>query len=390
MPDDESIVRLLSVLYAAPTETRRWGEFLQELCAMCHVTRAALIAHDLALDDHRILARQGHEIESAGHLYERYYWKFDKWTSDFCRASNGGRVILGEEIWTEKDLLKSIYYNDFLKKYDILQLLGIPYTQAPGVFESISLYRGMREDRFGPEQMSVLKKIAPHLRIALEIRHRLQSLENRISDLETALDSLQSALLLVDTTGAVTYLNRMARSLLTRSKELFVHKCALVARCPGETATIKATIEKAIATVKGEHSQECGVLSIKRHGKRALHVLVAPITSYDSALPGRRAAAVIFIDDPELQPAVPAEVLRTLFGLTPAEARLALTVLGGHTVSEAAELGRVSRETAKSQMSAILSKTGTRRQGELIRLLSRLHGRPSCGPGLKARPAGQK
>jgi DNA-binding CsgD family transcriptional regulator len=69
---------------------------------------------------------------------------------------------------------------------------------------------------------------------------------------------------------------------------------------------------------------------------------------------------------------VPVEVLRTLFRLTPAETRLAQSILNGHSAAEAAELGGVSRETVKSQMNAIFSKTGTRRQGDLIRLLSRL------------------
>ena len=112
-------------------------------------------------------------------------------------------------------------------------------------------------------------------------------------------------------------------------------------------------------------------MSIARAGKRPLHVLTSPIPPSDSPLPARGVAAV-FLDDPELHSLTPAEVLRTLFRLTPAESKLARSVLNGHSLSEAAELGGVSRETAKSQMNAVLSKTGTRRQGELIRLLSRL------------------
>jgi hypothetical protein len=38
--------------------------------------------------------------------------------------------------------------------------------------------------------------------------------------------------------------------------------------------------------------------------------------------------------------------------------------------------GGVSRETVKSQMKAVLAKTGIRRQGELIGLASRLPGLP--------------
>jgi len=71
--------------------------------------------------------------------------------------------------------------------------------------------------------------------------------------------------------------------------------------------------------------------------------------------------------------------LGTLFGLTAAEARLAVTLMEGRSLSEASEVRGLSRETVKSQLSAIFSKTDTKRQGELIRLLARV-------PALGAKP----
>ena len=112
-------------------------------------------------------------------------------------------------------------------------------------------------------------------------------------------------------------------------------------------------------------------MALVRPGKGPLNILVSPISPADRLPPGN-AAAAIFLDDPELHPVIPEEVLRMLFGLSAAEARLAVRILNGNSTSEAAELGQVSRETVKSQLSAVFHKTGTRRQGELIRLLSTL------------------
>jgi DNA-binding CsgD family transcriptional regulator len=58
-----------------------------------------------------------------------------------------------------------------------------------------------------------------------------------------------------------------------------------------------------------------------------------------------------------------------MFGLTPAESRLAEMLVSGLTVQEAALQLFISAHTAKTHLKRILSKTGTRRQSELVSLL---------------------
>lgn len=71
--------------------------------------------------------------------------------------------------------------------------------------------------------------------------------------------------------------------------------------------------------------------------------------------------------------ALPAEdLLRTLFGLTRAEIALTEKLANGQTLTEAAEVASISRETARTHLKSILRKTGTRRQSELTALLAGL------------------
>jgi DNA-binding CsgD family transcriptional regulator len=65
-----------------------------------------------------------------------------------------------------------------------------------------------------------------------------------------------------------------------------------------------------------------------------------------------------------------ADELRRRFGLTPAEARLALAVADGNTTREYAEQRGKSVGTVRFQMKQILAKTGCRRQSELVRLIT--------------------
>ena len=61
--------------------------------------------------------------------------------------------------------------------------------------------------------------------------------------------------------------------------------------------------------------------------------------------------------------------LSSLFGLTPAESRVALLLTDGHSTREIAEMIGVKSSTLKSQLSSIYRKTNTSRQSDLMRLM---------------------
>lgn len=58
-----------------------------------------------------------------------------------------------------------------------------------------------------------------------------------------------------------------------------------------------------------------------------------------------------------------------LYGLTPAQCRVALLLSDGHAPRKIASMVGVTDNTVHSQIKSIFSKTGVKRQGELIRLL---------------------
>jgi DNA-binding CsgD family transcriptional regulator len=77
----------------------------------------------------------------------------------------------------------------------------------------------------------------------------------------------------------------------------------------------------------------------------------------------------LFITDPERTSNPTANSLRQSFGLTRTEAAVALGVLsGGGLKAVAARLG-IAPTTARTHLTAIFEKTGTRRQADLVRAL---------------------
>jgi DNA-binding CsgD family transcriptional regulator len=66
-----------------------------------------------------------------------------------------------------------------------------------------------------------------------------------------------------------------------------------------------------------------------------------------------------------------AELARTLFGLTAAEARVAALMVGGGSVASIAQARGVGFETARTHVRSILAKSGVRRQAEFVAKMCR-------------------
>jgi DNA-binding CsgD family transcriptional regulator len=86
--------------------------------------------------------------------------------------------------------------------------------------------------------------------------------------------------------------------------------------------------------------------------------------------------AILVLVDLEARPTTAQRDLIEAFGLTPAEARLATRVAAGEPIDTIAEKLGIAYETARNVLKSIFYKTETRRQGELIALLTRLSWRP--------------
>jgi DNA-binding CsgD family transcriptional regulator len=106
----------------------------------------------------------------------------------------------------------------------------------------------------------------------------------------------------------------------------------------------------------------------RKSRENPLRVTVTPIPS---SLPGSSAqlATLVFVSDPTSRPQSRAATLRALYTLTPAEARVADLLLQGRDMQEVASGLGLTLETARFHAKRVLSKTGTRRQTELMRLM---------------------
>jgi DNA-binding NarL/FixJ family response regulator len=85
-----------------------------------------------------------------------------------------------------------------------------------------------------------------------------------------------------------------------------------------------------------------------------------------------RCAAMLMLTPVTRPEAPPAELIRSLFDLTPAETRVARGLAAGQTVKGIAEESGTSANTVRSHVKVVLTKTGYSRQSDVVALLNGL------------------
>jgi DNA-binding CsgD family transcriptional regulator len=182
------------------------------------------------------------------------------------------------------------------------------------------------------------------------------------------LDYLEDGVIFVDLNANVRFANKAAE-LHFIAGDLRQRKGRLHTNSASETAALHAIIAKSAAS--GIHYRRSDFVSVQRQiGKSPLSLLIAPLPSeIPFQLTPSQPMAVIFINDPDKVTKPTVVQLRERFGMTPAEASFALEISKGDGIQAAADRLSISMGTARTHLSRIFSKTGTRRQAELVRVL---------------------
>lgn len=207
-----------------------------------------------------------------------------------------------------------------------------------------------------------LRAMTPSLRRAVEVYVRLRHLRATARVDDAMLDRLDVAALALHPSGRVLRANASARALLAGRDGITEEDGGL--RCTHPRA--EDALRSALATAVTRGAPEVVVIAPRPSGRRPLLLFVSALR--DPVTQATLAVAVL-ARDAEPQGRRVEDLLRTVFSLTPTEARLALAIADGNSPVEASELLGMSVLTARTHLKRIFHKTATTRQAELVRLV---------------------
>ncbi len=196
-----------------------------------------------------------------------------------------------------------------------------------------------------------------------------------------AMDHLPEGLLLLDANGGVVFCNKQAKEILNQDDGIALRRTNRQRTMPELVTRDMATqmaLESAITAITAPNvhaiRQVPRALSIQRlSGRAPFQLRFIPLTASGHGWRSANAmSGMVLIAQSRAETSLCAETMKTMYGISPAEARLAELLVNGDTVKEAARKLNVSANTVKTQLQEIYLKTGTNSRAKLTRILLNL------------------
>ncbi|WGT48628.1 helix-turn-helix transcriptional regulator [Thioclava nitratireducens] len=220
-----------------------------------------------------------------------------------------------------------------------------------------------------------LARLARQLDVArriMEVRQRLDAAERLSSNL---LEILPFSVVLCNERRTVCQMNGRARAILRNGRALQLSPDATLRLADPAVDEEFATL---VQSLQGSLRQHVAIMTVPRNSGEPREILTVIRLAAGEALGLPRACAnggpnfAVIYEDLDIPLELDQDFLWRLFGMNAKEADLALALLAGESIGELATRRRVSKETLRNQLAAVMRKTETSRQQELVALLSRL------------------
>ena len=278
------------------------------------------------------------------------------------------RVLTDEDLLPKEEFVRSEFYNDFMRPLDMHSVMMIRLAVHHEDIFAISISRAKPHGRFRPQELAATRRLHPHLLRSFTLGRRFSATRDEAQNLSEALNALQHPVIMVGEGGIVRYVNAAAEALMARRNDLAVRHGRLSAAGAGEARRLHRLI--GIALSADPSLRDSGSMIIGSSEVRLpLSVTVSPLRSARDSVLGGGAAVMVAITDPEAGIDADHDKLHDIFGLTPAEIRVAVAIFNGQTPKEAAASLGVSFFTVRGHLVRVFEKTNTNRQAQLVRLM---------------------
>lgn len=277
-------------------------------------------------------------------------------------------VFTDDDIFTREETARLPYYNDLFRKHGLLGFAGVGFKAGDDVW-CVAVQRTFRQGHFEAEEVDRLARLWGPLSDAATLSRQLGFA--RVLGMADALELTGSPAVVFDDRGNVLAVNGLAETLMGNTIDVWRRRLSF--RHPPSQKKFEDLLARAIL----------GDCDTRRPGAEVLQsadgglLPVRAVTLRDWARCTFCNARVLLLLGPPRRSGSESALLKSAFGLTAAEARLALELCSGTSLSEIAETFAIREGTARTQLKNVFSKTGTHRQSQLVALMIRLGMDPS-------------
>jgi DNA-binding CsgD family transcriptional regulator len=368
--NEDAFSQVLEKIYAVPLEQDLWPEALRAVSDLF----GSSSAHFEVIDKQTcipIFHKFDRLSEESLTRYAEHYSSVSPRTKDGT-IRPAGYIGYDYSVLSEQAMAQDEFYEDFLRPQGLRYFVSGHMMNNSEYYGVFSVQRRIEEGHADKDELELMKRLLPHLSQAVQIQMKLAKEEDRTQGANFLVENSRTGVVFMDRKGQVLSMNGAADQVIAdETNELDILQKRLVTGNRRQAIELDRLICDAIQTGTGQGERPGAGILLARLNALPLSLIAMPLPRRHSFLPAIESpVAVVLISDPSQSPGVSGELLRSLFGLTPAECRLAQALSDGQTPTDYAAKNNLSIRTVRTHLSNILHKTGTRTQVELMRLLS--------------------
>ena len=308
---------------------------------------------------------------------EEWLQKLDKLTG---KLPNGGG-LQGADVdrsWTqltttnEEEFQKTEFYTDWVKPQGLRDTINTPYLMRSTLVGLVSIPCYATREPYNAEDCALIERITPHVRRAMLINDMVDKGNLALALYRQALDQLSVAVFVLGLGRRIVFTNASGDAMLSDANHVRSVAGALSAqRIIGAPSALDEAIDRAAAGDTAIGISGIGVPLIGANGERSA-AYVLPIAGKDIRGDMGKGHCAVFISQRGEQQPMAIEILRTVFDLSPTEARVATFIAKGEGPAMIAESLAISVNTVRSHLARAFSKTGASDQTALGALVNKL------------------
>jgi DNA-binding CsgD family transcriptional regulator len=258
----------------------------------------------------------------------------------------------------EIEFQKTQFYQEWVKPQKLRDNLGITYVRRPKLNGTIAAPSPDSRPLYSVDDGRFFNRLSPHIRRSMMINEIVDRGKLALALYRSVLDTLSVAVFVVGIGRRVVFCNAAAEQLLEDGKLVAKSAGALAARRDGKNSSaLHEAMDRAAQGHAGIGVYGIGVPLVDEDGNRAA-AYVLPIGGNDLRGDLGWGYAAIFIAGRDEQQPMAIEILRTVFDLTPAEARISALIAKGDNPIAIAEALGLSVNTVRSHLARCYAKTG--------------------------------
>jgi DNA-binding CsgD family transcriptional regulator len=354
---------LVDQVYEAAVLSELWPAVLEALSKHYGVAAAGLVLRG----ENRWLGwRTSPAIADAAERYLREADSLATQTTPRLVAADHPGFLTEADLFTEAEYRQDPFFTAFLAPNGFGSGAATAVPLPLGDFAVVQVLRRQGERRLSSAEVSRLDELRPHLARAalLAARWRLEKLQA----MAHALGSIGLAAAVIDAGGRALAVSpqfqAQSRYVRWRGGDQFV-------LIDGRAQAVLATALRKLHVAGALAAQSFAVQGGEPRDVAVAHLTPIAGQARDIFSDGVALLTLAALGGVGLKPAL----IQGLFDLTPTEAKIAVGLLEGRSVSEMTARERVSEHTVRVHVKSVLAKAGVRRQAEFVALLR------TAGPG---------